>query len=111
DALGQLRQHADEAADIETLLALGDGAADDEILDVGGIDAGALDEAAHHRRGQLVRPHPRQRALLGEVKRRSRIAGDDDGLHWRSPGVSAPTLRKRRTLANAGWEQRPGGGC
>ena len=58
-------QQPDQAADIEALLGLGKGAADDQVLDVLGLDPGTLDQAAHHLGGDVVGARARQRAAIG----------------------------------------------
>src|SRR5689334_14102088 len=80
-----MREESDDAADIEPLLALGNGAAHDHVLDLLGIDLAALDQRGDDLRCQLVGAHPRQRALLGEMEGRAQIAGDDHVLHVRVP--------------------------
>src|SRR5882724_5635419 len=76
-----MREEARESGDVEPLLALRNGAADEHVLDVFGLDAAALDKAGDDRGEELVRADPRQRALLGEMERRAGISGDDDAFH------------------------------
>ena len=45
-----------------------------------GVDAGALDEGAHHLRGDVVGPDAGELALLGGRERRPGVTGDDDVL-------------------------------
>src|ERR1051326_37529 len=85
-----MREKADEPRHIEALLALGHGTADDHVLDIGGIELGALDEGRDHLSTELVRPHPRECALLGEMKGRAGVTRDDDVLHEASPSWPAP---------------------
>src|SRR5438132_297272 len=85
---------AARAGDVEPLLALGKGAADDEVLEVAYRNAGALDQPADHRRGEIVGPHPGERALAGEMEGRAGIAGDHHVLHrallsWSGPAAAA----------------------
>src|SRR3546814_9947167 len=74
----------------DLLLALRKGAADDQVLDVLGIDAGARQQAAHHLRRHLVGPQLHHLALVGEVERRADVAGDHNVLlHHQRPFVSS----------------------
>ncbi len=50
----QIGQEADQARDVEALLALGEGAADDQVLDGFGICRGPVHERADHLRGKFV---------------------------------------------------------
>jgi len=81
DAQRQLGQKADQAGDVEALLTLGKGAADDQILDGRRIDLGALDQGCHDLGGQIVRTHAGQVALAGEMERGPGVARDHDGFH------------------------------
>ena len=54
------------------------GGAPDDVVDVGGVDAGALGERLQHRRGQLLRMDLRQRALVVLADAARRAAGIDD---------------------------------
>ena len=56
DALRQAGEKADQAGDVQPLLALGEGAADDQVLDRLRVDAGALDQRGDHLRRQIVGP-------------------------------------------------------
>src|SRR6185312_16184178 len=89
-------EEAREAGDVEPLLALGHGAADEHVLDVLGPDAGARDEAGDNGGDQLVRANPRQRTLLGEVEGRAGITDDDDVLHGLNPAPDDPSIRRGR---------------
>ena len=65
----QARQQADEARDIQALLALGKGAAQDEILDILRLATPVLPTRPRdHLRGQIVRPHRASSPLLARVK-------------------------------------------
>ena len=83
--IGSFARNADQPRDVEALLALGQGAAQDHILDVAGVDLGALDQRRHHLRRDIVGPHLHERALLGEVEGRAGIARDHDGFFMASP--------------------------
>ncbi len=63
-----MREEARETGDVEPLLALGHGAADEDVLDILRLDPGARDEAGDHGGEQLVRTDARQGAFLGEVE-------------------------------------------
>ena len=69
-------QQCDEACDVESLLALGERAADDEILHVVGIEPGAFDDAAHHLRREVVGAELHERALAREGERRTAVGRD-----------------------------------
>ena len=73
------RRHPAEIAALRT--ALGTGAPDD-VLDVGGIDPGAVGQRPQHRRAELLRMNACQRALAGLADAPRRSACVDD------PGVS-----------------------
>src|SRR5260221_1755490 len=96
----QMREEARETGDVEPLLALGHGAADEDVLDILRLDPGARDEAGDHGGEQLVRTNACQGTFLGEVEGRAGIADDDDVLHgiprcdW--PGGDARRARPRR---------------
>ena len=77
DRFRQSRHQADEAGDVKALLALGEGAAHEHILDVLGVDAGPGDEAGDHLRGEVVRPDRNEFALFRQGERRARIARND----------------------------------
>jgi hypothetical protein len=85
----QIRQQPDQPPDIHALLALREGAPHDDVLDIGRVHRGALDQAADHLRRQVVRAHPRQRPLLRQRERGPGIPRDDDILrmvwHGRFP--------------------------
>jgi hypothetical protein len=65
DAGGQPGDQADDARDVETLLALLLRIAKDHVLNRRGINACALDQRSNDRRGQVVRPHIAKHAALG----------------------------------------------
>ena len=82
----QVRQKRDQARHVHALLAFREGAADDHVLDVLGRHAGARDQGLDHLRRQIVGPDLGERALLREMERRAREAGDHDvSLHRTSP--------------------------
>ena len=83
DALRQTRAKDHEPRHVQALLGLREGAAEDQILDIVGIDAGLRDQALDHLGGKLVGPHSFQRAFLGGGERRPGISGDHDILHIR----------------------------
>ena len=64
----QVRDERHDAAQVEALLALGEGAADDQVLDLGGIDAGLIDQPVHDLGREIVRALLHQRALVGEME-------------------------------------------
>ena len=69
-------QQCDEARDVESLLALGECAADDQVLDIVGIEPGALDHAAYHLRSEIVGAELHERALAREGERRTAVCRD-----------------------------------
>ncbi len=94
DVERQVGEEADQAGDVEPLLALGEGAADDEVFEVADRNAGALDQPADDGGGKVVGPHPGERALAGEMEGRADIAGDHHVLHrallsWSGPEAAA----------------------
>ena len=98
DRQRQVRQQPDQAGDVQPLLALRERAADDDVLDILGLDAGAADQRPDHLRGQIVGAHPGQAALAGEMERRAGVARDDGVGHWLSPCC--------RAVDPAGWRAR-----
>jgi hypothetical protein len=81
-----MRQQRDQPRHVHSLLALGECAADDHVLDVLGRHAGARDQRLDHLRRQIVGPHLGERALVREVERRASKPGDHDVfLHRVSP--------------------------
>ena len=81
DALRQAGQQGDQARGIEPLLAFGNGAAEDEILDVLGPEGALRDELADQLRGHFVGPDAGQRAFLGQSEGRARVSRDHHGFH------------------------------
>jgi hypothetical protein len=69
------RRHPAEIAALRA--ALGAGTPDD-VVDIGGIDSGALRQRPQHRGAQLLRMDARQRALAGLADASRRSAGVDD---------------------------------
>ena len=74
---------ADGAGDVESLLALLLRVAEHDVFDRGRIDAGALDERAHHGDGQIVGADVAKHALLrmGPANRRAATIDNDGGFH------------------------------
>ena len=72
---GVERRHPPQIAALRT--ALGAGAPDD-VVDIGGIDAGALGQRTKHRCAELLRVNARQRPLAGLANAARRPAGIDD---------------------------------
>ena len=97
DAQGQLGQEADQPGHVETLLAFGKGAADDQVFDFGRVDAGALQQPADNLGRHLIGANAGQFSLEGGAKGRPGIAGNDDGDH----GVIS-SLRRGRADSE-GW--------
>src|SRR5260370_24345689 len=82
-------EEAGEARDVQPLLTFRHRAADENILDILRLDAGALDQAGDHGGEQLVRTNACQGAFLGEVEGGTGVADDDDVLHGPTiPGCS-----------------------
>ena len=77
---GVERRHPAEIAAL--LAALRTGAPDD-VVDIGGIDAGAIGERAQHRGAELLRMDARQGALAGlaDAPRRSACVDDQRVNH------------------------------
>ena len=62
---GQARQPGDDAREVHALLALGEGAADDDVFDQAEDRIGdALERAADGDGGQIVAAHDAERALV-----------------------------------------------
>src|SRR5260370_7940447 len=60
----QARQRRDDAGDIHSLLALWEGAPDDDVFDRGEVEVlGALDGGAHGDCGEIIGAHAPERAL------------------------------------------------
>ena len=76
----QMREQCHQARHVHALLALGKRAADDHVLDVGGLDPASRNQRRDHLGGQLVRADFGQRALVREMERRAGVAGDHDVL-------------------------------
>ncbi len=72
---GVERGHPAEIAAL--LAALGTGAPDD-VVDIGGIDAGAIGQRPQHGRAELLRMNAGQRALAGLANASRRSACVDD---------------------------------
>src|SRR5262249_29692676 len=68
------RRHASEIAALGRDLRA---AAPDDVVDLGGVDAGALGERAEHGSPQLLRMNARQRALAGLADSARGSAGGD----------------------------------
>ena len=92
--IGSSGEQADQASDIETLFALGKGAADDHVLDVFRLDAGALDQTAHHLGCEIVRPDFGELTLVGEMEGGAGVPRDHDILHLFCP--FCPDTARRR---------------
>ena len=88
------RRHAAEVAALRADLR---GGAPDDVVDVGGVDAGALGERLQHGRGELLRMDLRQRALLVLADAARRAAGVDDP-GFRHGGI--PGSRAFRTISS-----------
>ena len=101
DAQRQVGLQRDEARHVEPLLGLREGAAENQILDLGRVDAGALHQSPHHFGDEIVGPHLGQRAFLGEREGGAGIACDDDVLH----GFKVPGARP-----SGRWRSIDGGG-
>jgi hypothetical protein len=114
DRRGRHRQsgaQAGDARDVQPLLGFRHRAADDDIVDVAGLDAaGARQRLAHDEGGQFIRPREAQRALRRLAHRRA-DGGDDDGVLHISPSSrrAAPRPHRRRVscaLRRDGWRLR-----
>ncbi|MGY3357184.1 hypothetical protein ACVWZK_003847 [Bradyrhizobium sp. GM0.4] len=83
---GVQRRHAAEIAALRCDLRA---AAPDDVVDVGGVDAGARRERAQHGCSQLLRMNARERPLAGLANAPRGPAGIDDECvdHWRYPLV------------------------
>ncbi len=67
--VGQARQHRGDAGNVEPLLALGHGAAQNDVVDhVRRHARRPIDDFFDHQRGQVVGPHVLQCALGGLVR-------------------------------------------
>ena len=64
--------------DVPVVLAGLVGAAEDDVLDEGGVDAGAVDDGAQHERRQVVGSDARERAAVAADRRPDGL--DDPGL-------------------------------
>jgi hypothetical protein len=86
DAGGQAGPLGGDAGDVEALGALGDGAAEQDVLDLGRVEPlGPPDRLGDGRPGHVVRPAGAQRAPRRPADGGPR-AGDDDGfLHGGAP--------------------------
>ena len=79
--LRQPGHHADETGDVEALLALRKGAAEQQILDIFGRSAGFGHQGADHLSRHFIGTDGSQFPLFGERERRARISGDNHLLH------------------------------
>ena len=68
DGHRQVRDLPDQARHVQALLALREGAAEDQVLDVRGIDPGPLDQSEHDGGREVVRADPGEFALVREVE-------------------------------------------
>ena len=103
-------------AEIAALLAALRTGAPDDVVDVGGVDPGALGQRPQHGGAQLLRVNARQRALAGLANAPRRPACvDDQRVHGVSPqiadlsGICRPRDRKVnsrrcRALCNSGQD-------
>ena len=73
--VGQQQRHP---GDVAVVLAGLVGAAEDDVLDEGRVDAGAVDDGAQHGGGEVVRPDARERAAVAADRRADGL--DDPGL-------------------------------
>jgi hypothetical protein len=73
---GQAGQQQRHAGDVAIVLAGLVGAAQDDVVDTGRVDLGALQERADSLRRELVRPHAGQRPAIAP-DRGAHVAGDD----------------------------------
>ncbi len=69
ERLGQPGEQTDQASHIQTLIALREGAADDEILDVLRLNTVPLNQSGYHLSCDDIRAHARQCALVGQGER------------------------------------------
>ena len=85
----------DDAGEVVALLAAGQAAAEQEVLDLGRVEGGdGVERGAHHLRGEVVGAHPGQRALAGAADRRA-DGGHDDGLAaWGDHGADPTTAHQ-----------------
>jgi hypothetical protein len=68
--VGKAREQADHAGDVVRLLALGEPAAADQVLDVLGVERGvAVEQGVDDERAQVVGADPGQGALEGAADR------------------------------------------
>ena len=81
DRQRQIGEQADHPRDVQALFALGEGAAEDDVLDFGGIDAGLVEQPANRLRREIVGADAGEVALAGKVERRAGVPGDDDVGH------------------------------
>ena len=58
DRQRQVCQQADQARDVKPLFSLRERTADDDVLDILGLHAGAGNQRPHHLRRQIVGTHP-----------------------------------------------------
>ena len=98
-ALRQPGQEADQARDVQALLALGEGAADDHVLDRLRVDPRALDQRGDDLGRELVRPDAGEAALVGRLERRAGIARDHDRPSCRRSGDRRRCLLGQEVLA------------
>ena len=81
---------ARDAGDVEPLLGLRHGAADDHVADLFGIDAGRTSQRfPYHRRGHVIRSHRTQRSGRRLADRRPRRRDDYCVLHVKSSSSSS----------------------
>nr|GFD39977.1 hypothetical protein [Tanacetum cinerariifolium] len=81
DRQRQVGEQADHPRDVEALFTLGEGAAEDDVLDRRRIHLGLVEQPANHLRGEIVGADPGEIALAGKVEGRAGVAGDDDVGH------------------------------
>ena len=78
----QAGQQHGHPGDVAVVLAGLVGAAEDDVLDEAGIDAGPVDDRAQHGRRQVVRPHGGQGPAVPPDRRADGL--DDPGLAERT---------------------------
>ena len=81
DRVGQAREQRREARHVAVVLAGLVRAAEPDVLDLGGVDAGALDGGGDRERGEVVRAHGGEPAAVAADRRPHRREDDRSASH------------------------------
>ena len=83
DGVGQPGIEGDQTGEVHALFALGEGATDDDVIHIGGIEFGrAFEQLFDHNRCHFVCTDGRQTTPFGFPNRRTNCSNDDSFSHF-----------------------------